>query len=89
MSELFPTDLESIQKRLENIKPAAYCRNRNFIDGDVTRLSPYISRGVLSTRQIYQMLQDQGRDLKKIEKFIQELACGIIGKTFGLRNLMQ
>ncbi|WP_395376006.1 FAD-binding domain-containing protein [Marinicella sp. W31] len=70
----FPTDLLSIKQRLENIKPTAYCRNRNFIDGDVTYLSPYISRGVISTRQVYLMLQQQGYDLKKIQKFVQELA---------------
>lgn len=70
----FPTDFESITQRLESIKPAAYCRNRNYIDGDVTYLSPYISRGVISTRQVYLMLQQQGYELKKIQKFVQELA---------------
>jgi len=70
----FPTELSSIYARLDNIKPKEYCRNRNFIDGDVTLLSPYISRGVLSTKLVLQSLIERGFDLSKIEKFVQELA---------------
>jgi deoxyribodipyrimidine photo-lyase len=69
----FPTDYTSILQRLQNIDPVKYARTRNFTDGDVTYLSPYISRGVISLRQvaahvfkIYQPFQ--------VEKFLQELA---------------
>jgi len=47
---MFPTDYKEILKRIEGIDPIAYGRSRNFIDGAVTYLSPYISRGVISTR---------------------------------------
>jgi deoxyribodipyrimidine photo-lyase len=70
----FPTDISAIYARLDNIDPLNYCKNRNFIDGDVTLLSPYISRGFLSTNLVLQHLIEQGYDLTKIEKFIQELA---------------
>jgi deoxyribodipyrimidine photo-lyase len=70
----FPADIKSINQRLYDIKPISYCRNRNYIDGDVTLLSPYISRGVLSTKQVFNHLVDHEFDLNKIEKFIQELA---------------
>lgn len=59
---------------MQSIQPIAYCRNRNFIDGDVTYLSPYISRGVISTKQVFDFLKAQNFDLKQIEKFVQELA---------------
>ncbi|NNC83967.1 MAG: deoxyribodipyrimidine photolyase, partial [Flavobacteriales bacterium] len=35
---------------------------------------PYISRGAISTRQVYHSLIERGYDPKQIEKFIQELA---------------
>jgi deoxyribodipyrimidine photo-lyase len=71
---IFPTDINAVYERLENIEPIKYCKNRNFIDGDVTQLSPYISKGVISTKIVLQHLKEKGFDLIKIEKFIQELA---------------
>jgi deoxyribodipyrimidine photo-lyase len=74
MNELFPTNFQSIKDRLKQIKPISYCDNRNYIDGDVSQLSPYISRGVISTRQVFKECLSVGFDLIEIEKFIQELA---------------
>jgi deoxyribodipyrimidine photo-lyase len=68
------TDYKVLLEQLNKIKPIEYGFNRNYIDGDVTRLSPYISRGVLSTRQVLDSLIKRGFDLGKIEKMIQELA---------------
>ena len=61
-------------EKVDKVNPLRYAFNRNYIDGDVSRLSPYISRGVLSTDQIFKNLVNRGFDLNKIEKFIQELA---------------
>ncbi len=72
--DLFPTDLPSIHQRVRSVDPLKYGRTRNFIDGAVTHLSPYISRGVISTRQILEHVLDRGYSPNKIEKFIQELA---------------
>ena len=49
------TDFQKIIDIVENIDISNYSKNRNFIDGSVTKLSPYISRGVISTaqRQVY------------------------------------
>jgi deoxyribodipyrimidine photo-lyase len=35
-------------KRLANIKPLSYAKNRNFLHGDVTLLSPYIRHGCIT-----------------------------------------
>jgi deoxyribodipyrimidine photo-lyase len=70
----FPTDYDEIIKRISKVKPEKYGKTRNFIDGDVSRLSPYISRGVISTKQIFNTILDRGYKLENIEKFIQELA---------------
>ncbi|MFT4841694.1 MAG: deoxyribodipyrimidine photo-lyase [Candidatus Azotimanducaceae bacterium] len=69
----FPTRHSDIQARLETIDPLAYGKTRNYIDGDVTYLSPYLSRGVLSTRQVFQSVLARGFDPKAVERFVQEL----------------
>ncbi len=47
---------------------------RNFIDGAVTYLSPYISRGVISVKQVQDAVLAKGHHPADIEKFLQELA---------------
>ena len=70
----FPTDFVEILKKIELVDPVKYASTRNFKNGNVSRLSPYISRGVISTRFVYNKLVEKGLNLKKCEKFIQELA---------------
>ena len=70
----FPTEFVEILKRIDLIDPVKYASTRNFKNGKVSRLSPYISRGVISTRFVYDKLVEKGLNLKKCEKFIQELA---------------
>jgi len=69
----FPTDITSIMERVEKINPLQYAKTRNFIDGDVTYLSPYISRGVISLRQVAKQALKKNKP-QQIEKFLQELA---------------
>ena len=71
---LLETDYTDILDKVQAIQPDSYARTRNFVDGAVTRLSPYISRGVISTRFVLEKTLAQGYDPKRIEKFIQELA---------------
>jgi len=71
---IFETSLDFIHNRVNAIHPVAYGRTRNFVDGDVTYLSPYISRGVISTQGILTAVLEKGYRPKQIEKFIQELA---------------
>ena len=63
MSIHFPTDYNEIVKRMEAVDPQVYARTRNYVDGAVSYLSPYLSRGVLSTRQVYLSLRARGFDL--------------------------
>ena len=70
----FPTKYEQILERIEAIDPVNYGRTRNFQNGAVTRLSPYIARGVISTKQVTENILARGLPLPAIEKFIQELA---------------
>ena len=73
-TELFPTSYAEILQRVRRIDPVRYGSTRNFIDGAVTYLSPYISRGVVSTKYVLDEVLRQGYSPDRIEKFIQELA---------------
>ncbi|MDI1235743.1 MAG: FAD-binding domain-containing protein [bacterium] len=70
----FPTNQKFIAERINQIDPILYGKTRNFIDGSVTYLSPYISRGVISGKQILENILQKGYRPNEIEKFIQELA---------------
>lgn len=69
----FPTDYTDVLERLADIDPIEYGITRNYVDGAVTRLSPYVSRGVISTKQILQSVFDRGFRLEQIEPFVKEL----------------
>jgi len=56
------------------IDPPLYARTRNYADGALTYLSPYISRGVISTRQVFEYIKTTGTPWQDAEKLIQELA---------------
>ena len=68
------TEYKNILQKLELLKPTEYAKNRNFIDGDVSKLSPYISRGVISTKKVFEYVMSLDYPFYKIEKFVQELA---------------
>ncbi|MCE2824218.1 MAG: hypothetical protein LW718_02295 [Sediminibacterium sp.] len=71
---LFPTSYDLIVERINAISPIKYAKTRNFINGDVSYLSPYISRGVISVQQIKKAVLQKGYKPYEIEKFLQELA---------------
>lgn len=77
VSTSFPTGIESIEKRIGEIQPEKYGRTRNFKNGAVTRLSPYISRGVITTRQVYDHIKQSEVEWSGAEKLIQELSRNI------------
>ncbi|APQ18604.1 FAD-binding domain-containing protein [Maribacter hydrothermalis] len=70
----FPTNFGAILNRIAAIDPINYGPTRNYIDGAVSYLSPYISRGVISTKFVYEQLLSRGFHPGPCMKFIQELA---------------
>ncbi len=50
----FEPTLQAAHARVAAIYPDAYARTRNALDGAVTRLSPYLTHGFLSLRQVYE-----------------------------------
>lgn len=73
-NDIFPTDYDKIIDKIQAIHPDKYARTRNFLDGDITYLSPYISRGVISTKLVMDSLLKRGITFAQCEKLIQELA---------------
>jgi deoxyribodipyrimidine photo-lyase len=65
---------QELQNRLHAVDPIKYSKTRNFLNGAVTKLSPYISRGVVTLPEIYKLVKDKGYSKWEMEKFVQELA---------------
>ncbi|MEM7577727.1 MAG: FAD-binding domain-containing protein [Planctomycetota bacterium] len=63
------------QRRLDDVNPAKYGKTRNYLDGDVTRLGPFLRHGVLTLSEtrdaVLEKLQEQN---SRAEKLINELA---------------
>ncbi len=70
----FETGYEEILAKISTIDPVAYSKTRNYRDGAITYLSPYISRGVISTKLVAQNVWNRGLPFYQTEKLIQELA---------------
>ena len=71
---MFETDFNKILQQVDAIDPIEYGKTRNYIDGAVTKLSPYISRGVISTKYIARKVLGKGYKPYQIESFLKELA---------------
>ena len=70
----FPTSLDFIESRIQAIDPIKYASTRNFENGALTLLGPYISRGVISTNRIMNHVFSLELGWNATEKLIQELA---------------
>ena len=65
--------IDNLIEVISKLDVSAYARTRNFKNGAVSKLSPYISRGVISTKFVMEILLKKENDKKKMEKFFQEL----------------
>ena len=73
MEKIFETDYGAILRKLDAINPVKYAQSRNYINGQVNYLSPYISRGVISTKQVLDSLFEKGYSFDQMESLIQQL----------------
>ena len=70
----FPKAYTEILNRIDEINPVEYGHTRNYAKGNITYLSPYISRGVISTRQVLDVILTKGYKNTEIKKLVQQLA---------------
>ena len=59
-------------KRLNQVDAIAYGRNRNFLNGAVSRLSPYLRHGCITLKETLDSVQ--ARFKPNAEKLVSELA---------------
>lgn len=64
---------EAALERLSTIDPKRYAKTRNYVDGDVTYLSPYIRHGVLSVAEVRDHALEAVSNDSHAKKLINEL----------------
>jgi deoxyribodipyrimidine photo-lyase len=72
MSEPYPPTLAAAHARIAAVRPAAYARTRNAIDGAVSGLSPYITHGLVSLTDVLAGMAAR-HELAVQHKFVYEL----------------
>ncbi len=70
----WPGGRDAALKRLERVDPQVYDKTRNYLNGKVSRLSPYIRHGVLELAQVRDYTLEVVAKPKQAFKFVQELA---------------
>ncbi len=70
--DIFPPTRAAALVRIASVRPAAYARSRNAIDGAVTQLSPYITHGFVSLPEVLAGVA-AGYRLDVQHKFVFEL----------------
>jgi deoxyribodipyrimidine photo-lyase len=74
MNFRFDPSIDAAWERVDAIDPIKYAKTRNYLDGAVSFLSPYIARGVISTKQVVERLLKNGHQLSQMEVLLKELA---------------
>ncbi len=69
----YPGGRKAGLQRLEAFQIEKYAQERNFLNGEVSQLSPYISRGCLSLEEVRQWALQHPMS-KSVESFVSELA---------------
>ena len=67
------TSRQDALEKFNSFNPALYSRTRNFLNGQISRLSSHIKHGIISNKEIYEHVRDK-YTFNESEKFIQELA---------------
>ena len=68
----YPPTPEAARERIKAVNPIEYARTRNAIEGAVSHLSPYITHGFVSLREVYEGVAHQ-HGLNPQHKFVFEL----------------
>lgn len=71
-ADAFPPTPAAARARLAAVRPADYARSRNHLHGAVTRLSPYLTHGLLDLAETVASLRARHR-LPLTHKLVQEL----------------
>lgn len=64
---------QAAEARLEQVDAVLYAKSRNYLNGAVTRLSPYLRYGVLSLAEVRDAVLRRVQRRQDVAKFINEL----------------
>lgn len=64
---------KAAESRLRQVDPKTYARSRNYLDGDVTYLSPYLRHGVLGLNEVREYALSQVKHDRDAERLVNEL----------------
>jgi len=82
IQELIPTSKNSNSsilsrqdalEKFQSFNPTLYAKTRNFLNGQISRLSAHIKYGIITNKELYEYIRDKYNFVES-EKFIQELA---------------
>ena len=68
------TNTKALPDLMAAIDVKRYGKTRNYVSGSVSELGPYVSRGVISTRDIWVYLLGKGHSFEELYGFVQQLA---------------
>ncbi len=68
----FFVDYKDVLNRIEKINPIEYARSRNFLNGHITYLSPFITHGIISTKTVADIVLKK-HTTRDAEKLLAEL----------------
>lgn len=71
--EPFQVTIEDVLTRIDSIDPQKYDKTRNYLDGAVTWLSPYITHGVINTHTVAKRVLEK-HDEESCYRLLYELA---------------
>ena len=72
-------------EKFNSFNPALYAKTRNFLNGQISRLSSHIKHGIISNKEIYEHVRDKYA-FNESEKFIQELAWRDFWRSYAYHN---
>ncbi len=72
LAPLAATD-HTLKELLDAVDPAGYARSRNFLNGKITRLSPFIRHGMVSLNHVRNLALSRAGRKADAEKLVQEL----------------
>ena len=68
-----PGGRKAAETALQQVDPGQYASTRNFLNGAVTRLSPYLRYGVLSLAEVRDAVLEKVRHPEEAVKLVNEL----------------
>ena len=70
----YESSFKNIKDQLNSLSIKGYAKSRNFLNGDVSKLSAYISRGVISISDVYEKIINTDASFEDKESFTRQLA---------------